>query len=68
MARRLALANVLLCMAALIGACGQKGPLYLPDSPSTLSAPAPASPPPAAEPEEEEDDDEETAEPPPDNP
>ena len=38
---------LLVALAALLGGCGQKGPLYLPDKPAAIVTPAPAASAPA---------------------
>jgi predicted small lipoprotein YifL len=52
-----------LISTALVAACGQKGPLFLPGSPSTISTPVPAQQPAPVEATEEEDDEQETNDP-----
>jgi predicted small lipoprotein YifL len=39
---RLIIALAALTMVFLASGCGQSGPLYIPDNPSTISVPAPA--------------------------
>jgi len=45
----------------LLAACGQKGPLFLPGTPSTISTPVPAQQPAPVEESAEEDDNKETS-------
>jgi len=49
-------AKLFACMFcfALLAACGQKGPLFLPGAPSTISSPVPEQPPAPAEDSEED--------------
>ncbi|MDH3550192.1 MAG: lipoprotein [Gammaproteobacteria bacterium] len=53
---RLILALAALTIVFIASGCGQSGPLYIPDNPSTISVPPPASDSTAEEAEEEEDD------------
>ena len=53
---RLILALAALTIVFIASGCGQSGPLYIPDNPSTISVPPPASDSTAEEVEEEEDD------------
>ena len=48
MIKRLAFATFLLCV---LGACGNKGPLVMPDAPADLPAPPADTPAPATTPE-----------------
>ena len=48
MIKRLAFATFLLC---ILGACGNKGPLVMPDAPADLPAPPADTPAPATTPE-----------------
>ena len=48
MTKRLAFATFLLC---ILGACGNKGPLVMPDAPADLPAPPADTPAPATTPE-----------------
>jgi len=54
--KRLILALAALTIVFIASGCGQSGPLYIPDNPSTISVPPPASDSTAEEAEEEEDD------------
>jgi len=56
MKNKLAILLAYLSSAALVSACGQKGPLFLPGTTSTITTPVPAQQP--APVEETEDDDE----------
>ena len=51
---------VMFCFA-LLAACGQKGPLFLPGVPSTISSPVPGQPPAPAPVEDSEEDSKEQA-------
>ena len=53
--KRLIIALAALTIVFIASGCGQSGPLYIPDNPSTISVP-PASDSTAEEVEEEEDD------------
>ncbi|MDH3983955.1 MAG: lipoprotein [Gammaproteobacteria bacterium] len=53
---RLILALAALTIVFIASGCGQSGPLYIPDNPSTISVPPPASDSTAEEAEEEKDD------------
>ena len=53
---RLIIALAALAIVFLASGCGQSGPLYIPDNPSTISVPPPASDSTAEESEEEDDD------------
>ena len=44
-------AILLLLLSCLLAACGNKGPLVLPDKPQTDTAPAPAAPAPESAPQ-----------------
>ena len=54
--KRLIIALAALTIVFIATGCGQSGPLYIPDNPSTISVPPPASDSTAEEAEEEEDD------------
>ena len=54
--KRLIIALAALTIVFIASGCGQSGPLYIPDNPSTISVPPPASDSTAEEVEEEEDD------------
>jgi len=54
--KRLIIALAALTIVFVASGCGQSGPLYIPDNPSTISVPPPASDSTAEEAEEEEDD------------
>jgi predicted small lipoprotein YifL len=54
--KRLIIALAALTIVFIASGCGQSGPLYIPDNPSTISVPPPASDSTAEEAEEEEDD------------
>ena len=54
--KRLIFALAALTIVFMASGCGQSGPLYIPDNPSTISVPPPASDSTAEEVEEEEDD------------
>ncbi len=51
MSEKLALLGVTVLMAGALSACGQKGPLYLPDAPGEIVTRPVATPPPAPAPE-----------------
>ena len=53
---RLIITLAALTIVFIASGCGQSGPLYIPDNPSTISVPPPASDSTAEEAEEEEDD------------
>jgi predicted small lipoprotein YifL len=54
--KRLIITLAALTIVFIASGCGQSGPLYIPDNPSTISVPPPASDSTAEEAEEEEDD------------
>jgi predicted small lipoprotein YifL len=53
--KRLIIALAALTFVFLYSGCGQSGPLYIPDNPSTISVPPPASESTAEEADEEDD-------------
>jgi len=54
--KRLIIALAAFTIVFIASGCGQSGPLYIADNPSTISVPPPASDSTAEEAEEEEDD------------
>jgi predicted small lipoprotein YifL len=54
--KRLIIALAALTIVFIAPGCGQSGPLYIPDNPSTISVPPPASDSTAEEAEEENGD------------